>query len=63
MWSLVPEQSEGNNQTSKINVFPVSHAIIFLLVGHKVDFIASYDKRVKLMFYRLTRNSFYDSRS
>ena len=29
VWSLMPEQSEGNNDTSKINVFPVSHTIFF----------------------------------
>ena len=25
----MPEQSKGNNDTSKINVFPVSHTIFF----------------------------------
>ena len=25
----MPEKSEGNNHTSKINVFPVSHTIFF----------------------------------
>ena len=40
MWSLVPEQSEGNNHTSKINVFPVLHTIFFLLAGQKVDLFA-----------------------
>ena len=30
IWSLMPEQSEGNNYTSKINVFPVWHTIFFL---------------------------------
>ena len=34
--SLMPEQSEGNNYTSKINVFPVSHTIFFLLGGQKL---------------------------
>ena len=29
MWSLMPEQSECNNNKSKINVFPVSHTIFF----------------------------------
>ena len=33
------EQSEGSNHTSKINVFPVTHTIFFLLGGPKVDFI------------------------
>ena len=33
----MPEQSEGNNHTSKINVFPVLHTIFFLLAGQKVD--------------------------
>ena len=36
----MPEQSEGNNHTSKINVFPVLHTIFFLLAGHKVDLFA-----------------------
>ena len=29
VWSLMPEQSKGNNHTSKINVFPVSNTIFF----------------------------------
>ena len=33
----MPEQSEGNNRTSIINVFPVLHTIFFLLAGQKVD--------------------------
>ena len=37
----MPEQSEGNNHTSKINVFPVLHTMFFLLAGQKVDFFAS----------------------
>ena len=36
------EQSEGNNHTSKINVFPVSHTIFFLLGGQKMDLLALY---------------------
>ena len=36
----MPEQSEGNNHTSKINVFPVLHTIFFLLAGQKVDLFA-----------------------
>ena len=40
VWSLMPEQSEGNNHTSKINVFPVLHTIFFLLAGQKVDLFA-----------------------
>ena len=47
----MPEQSEDNNHTSEINIFPVLHTIFcplrgqkmkifFLLSGHKVDFIA-----------------------
>ena len=35
----MPEQSEGNNHTSKINVLLVPHTIVFLLAGHKVDFL------------------------
>ena len=35
----MPEQSEGNNHTSKINVFPVLHMIFFLLAGQKVDLL------------------------
>ena len=40
VWSLMPEQSEGNNHTSKINVFPELHTIFFLLAGQKVDLFA-----------------------
>ena len=36
----MPEQSEGNNHTSKINVFPVLHTIFFLLWGQKMDLFA-----------------------
>ena len=36
----MPEQGEGNNHTSKINVFPVLHTIFFLLAGQKVDLFA-----------------------
>ena len=36
----MPEQSEGNNHTSKIIVFPVLHTIFFLLMGQKVDLFA-----------------------
>ena len=36
----MPEQSEGNNHTRKINVFPVLHTIFFLLAGQKVDLFA-----------------------
>ena len=38
----MPEQSEGNNQTSKINVFLVSHTIFFLLGDQKTDLFAPY---------------------
>ena len=37
VWTLMTEQGEGNNHTSKINVFPVSHTIFFLLEGQKID--------------------------
>ena len=36
----MPEQSEGNNHMSKINVFPVLHTIFFLPAGQKVDLFA-----------------------
>ena len=36
----MPEESEGNNHTSKINVFPMLHTIFFLLAGQKVDLFA-----------------------
>ena len=41
MWSLKPKQSEGNNYTSNIYVFPVSHTIFFLLEDQKMDFSTS----------------------
>ena len=40
VWSLMPEQSEGNNHTSKINVSPVLHTIFFLLEDQEMDFFA-----------------------
>ena len=33
----MPQQSEGNNYTSKINVFPMLHTIYFLPEGKKKD--------------------------
>ena len=36
----MPEQNEGNNHTSKINIFTVSHTIFFLLGGKKMDLFA-----------------------
>ena len=36
----MPKQSEGNNHTSKINIFTVSHTIYFLLGVRKWIFIA-----------------------
>ena len=36
----MPEQSKGNNYTSKINVFPVLYTIFFLLWGQKMDLFA-----------------------
>ena len=38
----MPEQREGNNHTSKINVFPVLNTIFFLLAGQKVDLFAQH---------------------
>ena len=40
VWSLVPEQSEGNNHMSEINLFPVSYTIFFLLGGQKMNLFA-----------------------
>ena len=39
----MPEQRKGNNHTSKINVFPVSHSIFFLPGGQKMDFSAPHE--------------------
>ena len=36
----MPKQSEGNNDTSKISVFPVLHTIFFLIEGRKLDLLA-----------------------
>ena len=36
----MPEKSEGNNNTSKMNVSPVSHTIFFLRGGQKMDLFA-----------------------
>ena len=36
----MPEQSEANNHTSKINVSPVYHTIFFPLGGQKMDLFA-----------------------
>ena len=35
--SLMPDQNEDNNHTSKINVFPVSHTIFFQRGAEKMD--------------------------
>ena len=40
VWSLMPEKIKGNNYTSKMNVFPVSHTIFFLRGGQKMDLFA-----------------------
>ena len=36
----MPEQSEGDNHTSKINIFAVPHMIFYLLGGQKTDLFA-----------------------
>ena len=50
MWSLKPEESEGKNHTSRINVFLVSHTIFF------------YWKVEELIFFpaRGKKNALYD---
>ena len=40
VWSLILEQSKGNNHTSKINVFHVSHTTFYLLGSQKMDLFA-----------------------
>ena len=66
VWSLMPEQSEGNNHTSKINVFPVLHTIFFLLGGQKMDLFAPHGaikstlwpaSRKNILLYRLPINN------
>ena len=39
MWSLMPEQNEGDNHMSKINVSPVSHTIFFFTRVPKNEFV------------------------
>ena len=41
VWSLMLEQSEDKNLTSKINVFPLLHMIFFLLGGQTMDLFIS----------------------
>ena len=54
----MPEQSEGNNHTSKINVFPVLHTIFFLLAGQKVDFFAPHGA-IKSTLWPASRKNFF----
>ena len=42
VWSLMPEESEGNKHTSKMNVFSTSHTIYFLLGSQKMDLFDSH---------------------
>ena len=44
MWSFMPEWSDGNNHTSKINVFPVLHTIYFPFGGQILHFSTSGSK-------------------
>ena len=46
--NLIPKQNEGNNHTSKINVFPVLHTI-FLLLGGQNSILCNWGE--KSLFY------------
>ena len=52
------EQSEGNNHTSKINVFPVLHTIFFLLAGQKVDLFAPHGAIKSTLWPASRKNKF-----
>ena len=54
----MPEQSEGNNYTSKINVFPVLHTIFFLLAGQKVDLFARPHGVIKSTLWPASRKKY-----
>ena len=54
----MPEQSEGKNHTSKINVFPVLHTIFFLLWGQKMDLFAPHGA-IKSTLWPTSRNFFF----
>ena len=58
VWSLLTEQSEGNNHTSKINVSPVLHTIFFLLTGQKVDLFAPHGA-IKSTLWPASRKKIY----
>ena len=63
VWSLMPEQREGNNHTSKINFYPVSHMLFFyqkvknlICLPHTGQYNSLYDPLVgKVVFITLAR--------
>ena len=57
----MPEQSEVNNHTSKINVFPVLHTIFFLLAGQKVDLFAPHGEIKSTLWPASRKNNLFHS--
>ena len=57
----MPEQSEGNNHTSKINLFPVSHTIFFLLKDQKIDPVV--EKEHNRIYLQIQKHAFYRAKS
>ena len=58
VWSLMLEQSEGNNHTSKIDVFPISHTIFFLSRGQEMDLFDSHGA-IQSTSYLYNKTSFW----
>ena len=58
VWSLMPEQIEGNKYTSKINVFTVSHIISFLLGSHKMNLFAPHGAIISILWPISRKNGF-----
>ena len=55
----MPEESEGNNHTSKINVFPVLHTIFFLLAGQNMDLVSPQGAIKYTLWLAIEKNYFF----
>ena len=63
VWSLMPDQSESNNYTSKVNVFPVLHTIFFLLGGQKMNLFVSRGAIKSTLWPASRKNTFFDDKN
>ena len=55
----MPKQSENNNHTSKIIVFPVSHTIFYLLKDEKMHMIAPHGAIKSTLWPNIRKNHIF----